>query len=251
MFTKGPHYEKLPPATENMVGKRAYIKRELLKHFNPALSDLSDKHLDIMFGLYDRVIFNNILTINKGSDTLSFGVNIRDKNKGGIYLFSSNGYVRSHKIMVSKPLIISLFKNGEAELKSNGLICRDRVEAMMNIFEHEMVHMYCQLMGYSRKIPSGKGKMYYSSHGKLFQELAYRFFRHTDFRHELKNGDVSNTIDKTQCKLGMKIFFNTKDNIRIYGYIVKLNPKRCRIDTGLGKFYDVPYPMIRSYHKKE
>ena len=241
-ITKGPHYETLPDWDFNI-----HVKRDLARsHFgNTMLTSFSGKDLQVLYELYDKYTFKNELSrmLKEKGCAIKFGSTIISNTKVGEHKYSYSD--NTHTIRISQHMIGKLFTKGEKSIKSNGLIIMDRLAGLMNVFEHEITHLYCNLKGYTRKIKKGQGKMYYSPHGKLFQELVFRFFGHTDFRHDFNNGEASNQLNRSECRVGMCIYFDSNKRGKIYGRIIKCNSKRAKIDTEDGSSFDVPYSMLR------
>lgn len=244
-ITTGSHYEPLPPKDFSISTKRDGLRLLLLKSLDTTMLKSFDSiDLQTMFDYYDNCCFNHEISEmakTKGR-IIMFDTNLNSVHKVGEHCYDSSN--KTHTIRISPKSICNLFNNGETSLKSNGLIITDRLGALINVFEHELVHLYCSLKGYTRKISSGEGKMYYSPHGKLFQELVFRFFGHTDFRHDFNNGDTTGQMDKNDMTVGMAIYFDNKDK-RYYGKITKINPKTCKIDTEKDGTYTVSHNMIR------
>ena len=257
-LTTGIHYETLPKRDFQIYEKREKLVNIMLDRFGTyMIKSFSGSDLRIMYEFYDREVFGSVLSSmikNKGR-TVGFDTNLTSKSKAGIHSYDSS--VKSHILKVSSHLICNLFENKET-VKINGMNINNRISCLINVFEHEITHLYCSLMGYTRKIKAGKGKMYYGPHGKLFQELVFRFFGHTDFRHNIGHGDATEQLSKEDCYVHMNIYFDSqkqkKNNngkpCRIYGKIGKINPKRCKVNTEDGSVYDVPYSMIRKSNKE-
>ena len=259
-------YETLPKEIPKIINKRRQIRKLILDttlnsetYSKPnVIEELTLDHLNKIFTWYDNIFFNNEFTkmVKIKNITLKFGF-LRSVQKAGEHCYDSKD--NSCKISISKKTLIGLFTKGEKRLWVNGLNVRDRIEALQVVFEHEMVHMYMVLKGYAGKIKSGKGKMYYSSHGKLFQGLSKLFFLHTDYRHLLTNGDSSGHLTKERCNVNMEVYFkndNKKNdkkgdkNNKIYGTVIKCNPKKAKLSCiiqGIERIYSVPYSML---HKK-
>eukprot|EP00466_Bigelowiella_natans_P003900 jgi/Bigna1/60706/fgenesh1_kg.14_\ len=87
---------------------------------------------------------------------------------------------RYHSLAISSFLLSRSFgTESSRKITVNGLKCEDRLEAMLRIIEHEMVHIILFCDG----IPSdGDGR---NHHGPLFQMAARNIFGHTHFRHDL------------------------------------------------------------------
>ena len=247
-ITTGEHYEIIPSRDFNIYDKRADLKRAMLdKYFknNSMITTFDPTHLQFMFTYYNNHSFNNELStmVQNKNRSITFNTNLNGNNKAGEH--SYDPATKTHTLRLSPGIICNLFTNGETNLKTNGLIVNDRLDAMINVFEHELVHLYCSLKGYTRKVRQGEGKMYYSPHGKLFQELVFSFFGHTDYHHDFNHGEATAHVSKDQCSIGMLIYFETQAGKRVYGKIEKINPKKCKINTEGGSVYDVPYAMIR------
>ena len=223
---------------------RKYIKQYITKYGSS--SNLSNTELGWLFHLYDQLYFKKELTDMLANKNRKFlvGSNLRSNAKAGQHSYSDN----THTITINISMINNLFKNEET-LKCNGLIVTDRLDALMNVFEHELIHMYLSLKGLSRKIKSGAGKMYYAPHGTLFQKTALKYFGHTDYRHCLTSGDVNSYLTKEQTKVGMSVRFSSKTKM-IYGKVIKINPRNAKVLTESNNTYSVPYSMLSKADRK-
>ncbi len=245
-ITVGPHYEALPDRDFSINTKRDQIRRTLIQNdIKPMLTGFDSKVLSTMFKLYDTLCFNNELSgmIKEKERKLDFKTNLTSKSKGGLHSYDPSS--KTHTLKVSPFIIGNLFSNGETNLKSNGMVIKDRLEGLMNVFEHEITHLYCSLKGYTRKIKEGPGKMYYSPHGKLFQELVFRFFGHTEYRHSFNHGEATDQLIKTECRVGMTVYFDSEKLGKTYGKILRVNIKRCVINTEKDGQMHVPFSMLR------
>ena len=177
---------------------------------------------------------------------LKYNTNCNSKKVAGKHIKTNN----IHTIQISSGLIQSLFLNGEKQLSINGLTVYDRLEAVQALIEHELIHLYMGIQDLTRKIKEGEGKMYYSPHGKLFQELAFKYFEHTDYRHNLTSGDSTDQLTKEQCYVGMNVYFIDNKNAKNLGTILKCNPKRASVQIENGNVYNVGYSTLRAYDGK-
>jgi hypothetical protein len=79
-----------------------------------------------------------------------------------------------YEIAISTALLGQTFRDVERSVAVNGLECRDRLEALQRVFEHELVHLVEMLVwGVS------------SCARDNFRALAGNWFAHTDTRHDL------------------------------------------------------------------
>ena len=240
------HLENLPDMINKIVDKRLKIRNIFSKQYKVRLSNLVTKDLRYLFNLYDDVYFSGEYKrmIKSTNTRLQFGF-LPGTDVMGLHSYTSSG--NTCKLSISRVGISKLFSNNEKRLWVNGLNVRDRLEALQVVFEHEMVHMYMVLRGWSNKIKSGKGKMYYSSHGKLFQELAKRFFLHTDYRHALTNGESTGHLTKDRCKVGMNVIFTFKHK-KCKGVIIKCNPRNAKVES-LDEtiIWTIPYQCLKMF----
>jgi len=239
--------EYLPPIDDKIKLKRNMIMSDPLigSLLGLNLTSFTSTHLKYIFNLYDKLSFNYTLSnlLTSKHRKLFFSTDLKSDSTAGLHRYRPN--IKTHYILISPQIICNLFTQGESTLKANGVLVSNRLEALLNVFEHELIHLYCSLHGYTRKIKEGKGKMYYSPHGKLFQEIVFRFFGHTDFAHGFNNGEGLDCLDKTSCKIGLRVYFDNKKKDRIYGEIIKVNITRCKISTDTGGIYDVPFGMLK------
>ncbi|MCJ7637208.1 MAG: SprT-like domain-containing protein [Nitrososphaeraceae archaeon] len=198
--------------------------------------------LNELFDLYNKYFFKNIL-LDRKTLQIIFKFSKGMTSTGGVCSKKGCNYT----IKISVPVIIGTFKQDEEFHISNGIKCYDQLECMMNVFEHELIHLIVQLtVGHSRK----GGNPIYKSHGVFFQQLARAYFGHTEFKHMLKH-----TVEKYHTKADFKhndrVSYKGKDGIVHVGYIDRLNSKRARIKfpTEPGKYGLVPYPMLTHYNK--
>jgi hypothetical protein len=79
-----------------------------------------------------------------------------------------------YEISVSTTLLYSTFQNVEREVIVGGLVCRDRLEALQRIFEHELLHL-AEFLGWGRSNCSAEN----------FHRLSRRIFAHEGVSHDL------------------------------------------------------------------
>ena len=197
---------------------------------------------------YDEIFFTSEISkiCKEKGRSINYDVNHNSRKVAGKHIKVNN----VHTIQISNGLIQSLFLNGEKQLSINGLTVYDRLEAVQALIEHELIHLYMGIQDLTRKIKEGEGKMYYSPHGKLFQELVFKYFEHTDYKHNLTSGDSTNQLTKEQCYVGMNISFNDNTDKIVKGIILKCNPRRVSVQIENGTIYNVGYSNLRPYDGK-
>jgi len=79
-----------------------------------------------------------------------------------------------YEITVSATLLFNTFQNVERTVTVGGLVCRDRLEALQRIFEHELLHL-AEFLGWGRS----------NCRADNFHALSRRIFAHEGAFHDL------------------------------------------------------------------
>lgn len=127
--------------------------------------------LRTIFELYDRSFFDNFFTTNYQGE-ISFHLSKRMTSAGGKTIYRKG--TKMFEIGLSTTLIFQSFHDGDREVKVNGLICHDRLEAVMRIFEHEMIHLL-EFVLFEKS----------SCLQPQFKMLSRNIFNHSDVTHQL------------------------------------------------------------------
>ena len=136
-----------------------------------------------MFDLYDGRFFQGACRALLGEVPLKFGISKRMTQAAGKttrreHRQPFHGLVRrEYEITVSSTLLFQTFCGEEREVAVSGLVCRDRLEALQRVMEHEMVHLLEMLLWVDSRCAAAR-----------FQSIAARFFGHTHHTHELITG---------------------------------------------------------------
>jgi len=134
-------------------------------------NSIATSDLSIMFSLYDEYFFNGSLN-DEYPDAIFFNISSRmTKAAGKTTQYLENGIF---VISISSTLIFQSFKDVDREIKVNGLVCQDRLEAMMCVFEHELVHLL-ELLAFDNS----------SCKKQRFKQISRNLFGHTDVTHQL------------------------------------------------------------------
>ncbi len=233
------HGERPPnlsyPVTSNYTS--AYIQY-LRQTIHDALADHTNFEqppdiLPKLFTMYDRMFFGDQIQkiMAQKNVQINFIYNDRLVKKSGYCIKESCRYTINFSIAV----LLQTFRNGEEFHISSGIKCYDRLECLMNVFEHELIHFIIQIVhGHV------KGDPIYKSHGEFFIQLARAYFGHTSFKHSL-NQDGNKVGSRENFKLNDFVTYDSsKRGMTITGKITKLNPKTAQVGE-----YRVPYPMLR------
>ncbi|GAB5354137.1 hypothetical protein AAMO2058_000094000 [Amorphochlora amoebiformis] len=162
------------------------VQEEMLKNFrgNGDFKRVEVAHLRKAFRLIDRHFLGGnlrkLLVIE--SRKLEFRVSSRMTSRAG-HLLSDSRRPMWHELAISSILLLQTFdgdlKTSKRRVVVNGCKVKNRVEALLRLVEHEMLH----LLFVCKSMPRACHKQ--SHHGALFQRAARGIFGHKDFRHDL------------------------------------------------------------------
>lgn len=141
--------------------------------------------LERMFDLYDRNFFRGLLgemLVEDRAHPMGFRLSRRLTRAAGqtmrqVRRVPAGGRMVErvdYEISVSTTLLFSTFQNVEREVIVGGLQCRDRLEALQRIFEHELLHL-AEFLGWGRSSCSAEN----------FHNLSRRIFAHEGVSHDL------------------------------------------------------------------
>lgn len=148
-------------------------------------ASIAASDLERMFARYDAAFFDGRLrrmVDEQAEGRLTFRLSRRMTSAGG----TTTRWVRDGRfdgrpgkrtrfeIAVSTTLLFQSFGDVDRPVRVNGLACRDRLEALQRVFEHELLHLL-ELLTTDRTNCSAAE----------FKRLAGRIFAHTEVTHEL------------------------------------------------------------------
>lgn len=184
-------YQTLP-ATEIHQRQRR-IHREVLELSrsmeSPNFRRLDADDLRRMTMLYDREFFDSRLLATIGRDRMKFGLSSRmtriagklvtqypdrqSKRATGLDRTSSQD-TRQFQMVLSSTLLFQAFDDVDRPITVTGLRCTNRLEAMQRVCEHELVHLLEMFFWNDSSCSQCR-----------FQNIAGRFFGHTEHSHDL------------------------------------------------------------------
>lgn len=127
-----------------------------------------------MFELYDEIFFDGYFSKNC-PDNVFFKISRRMTRAGGKTEVYNDPKI--YVIKLSSSLLFQSFKDEDREVVVNGIVCRDRLEAAMHIFEHEIIHLL-EFVLFGRS----------SCSKPRFISLSNSIFGHIDVKHRLVTG---------------------------------------------------------------
>jgi hypothetical protein len=172
------------PAT--LEARSAQIRQAMIRQ-SPTLREPNFTHLTsadvaLLFHLYDRAFFDGRMAVSAAAlsgQPLTFRLAPKATIAGGK---TTTHYTRvggerritRFDIAIAPRLLMLTFNGDGREVVVCGHACRDRLEAMQRIMEHEMIHLG-ELLVWQRS----------SCAGRRFHALARNIFGHTAFHHDL------------------------------------------------------------------
>ncbi|MFP6763691.1 MAG: hypothetical protein VB858_08735 [Planctomycetaceae bacterium] len=143
-------------------------------------TSIHSNDLEHLFNLYDEFFFNSELgpATRRNNTPLTFRISKRMTRVGGTTTryrhHQKRGPRWSYEIAISSTLLFSTFHDVNRTIEVTGIECRNRVEALLRIFEHELIHL-------TEMVAWGDS----SCSQSRFQTLAFRHFAHTEATHQL------------------------------------------------------------------
>jgi hypothetical protein len=146
---------------------------------------LGTDDLERLFAAYDREFFRGRLAEmlhEDGAHPMSFRLSSRLVRAAGQTMRQTHRVLRAGKpvakieyeITVSTTLLFNTFQHLERRVTVGGLVCRDRLEALQRIFEHELLHL-AEFLGWGRS----------NCRAENFHALSRRIFAHEGAYHDL------------------------------------------------------------------
>ena len=193
---------------------RRYIKEDISSSLpSGALQeqDLTPTHLHSIFSLYDEIFFQGQITtrLKELNAKIRFYTSSRSSGMGGtcgVERASGASPTRTctYYIDIAPNIISTIFRiYPKGLLLAAGVGCEDRLECLLLIFEHELIHLLMELWAFAD--PSREPKNIYAPHGKLFQCMARTYFGHTRFDHDLGIPTIDVEEEHTAFKRHMEM----------------------------------------------
>jgi hypothetical protein len=140
--------------------------------------------LALLFDLYDCRFFEHSLSqlLAANGNPLTFRMSRRlTRTAGTTSRFPPRRFrpglppmPARYEIAISATLLSQTFGDVQRPVRVNGLLCRDRVEALQRVFEHELLHLL-EMLIWSKS----------SCSAPQYKALAWGYFGHTETKHDL------------------------------------------------------------------
>jgi len=152
-----------------------------------------------MVHLYDDRFFGAQILPLAQAEGLTFALSSRmTKVAGKLVTSYPDGDYRGNRrfeMVLSSTLLFQTFEDDNRPVEVTGVPCRDRLEAMQRVAEHELVHLIEMLIWNDGTCSE-----------RRFQSIAHRYFAHTDYRHELIT-QRERALKKFDIRLGDHVQF--------------------------------------------
>jgi hypothetical protein len=163
---------------EAMLGQSRHI-------ISPNFTVIGTDDLARLFGWYDQEFFQGRLgemLHEDGVHPLDFRLSRRLVSAAGQTIRQIRELRRNgqpvlkveYEITISTTLLYNTFQNVDRPVSVGGLVCRDRLEALQRIFEHELLHL-AEFLGWGRS----------NCHARNYHSLSRRIFAHEGAFHDL------------------------------------------------------------------
>ncbi len=192
--------------------------------------------LERLFATYDREYFRGRLgemLHEDGAHPMAFRLSRRLVRAAGQTLRQVQQVVRAGKpaiqyeyeITVSTTLLYNTFQKVDRTVTVGGLVCRDRLEALQRIFEHELLHL-AEFLGWGRS----------NCRAGNFQALSRRIFAHEGAYHDLVT-PREEAVVAFGIKVGDLVSFEV-DGVRHAGHVNRITRRATVL---------VPHPQGQLY----
>jgi len=161
---------------EHTASIHAAVLRESKWLDGPNFTQIHPHDLTFVFEAYDTAFFGGRIKQALGKVPLQFALSSRMTSAGGKTLTAVNRSTkeRRYEISISTAILFNCFRDDHRPMTACGLVCRDRLDALQRVMEHEIVHLIEQI-AWNKS----------SCSQPPFQSITRRFFGHTEHKHDL------------------------------------------------------------------
>jgi hypothetical protein len=141
---------------------------------NADFTSLAPSDLHMLYQLYDRNFFSGQIGITLGSTPLDFELSGRLTRSAGKTAYYRSP-ARRFLIGVSTTLLFGCFTdNDHRSIVCSGIVCHDRLDALLRVMEHELVHLIEFLLWEKSSCARSR-----------FHSISLRAFAHTENVHSM------------------------------------------------------------------
>ncbi len=240
------------PHTE-WLRRTELIKEQLLrssKHVvTPNFTTIHTNDLVHAAELYEEFFFDRLCLSTARQHGLRFRLSSRMTSAGGkttrvVWPATFTRKAKTeYEIAISTSLLFQTFQDHNNPVKVCGVSCSTRLDAMLRIMEHELIHLAEMLAWYDSDCSASR-----------FQNIAYRMFHHTEHKHQLTTQhDRAKTLfnirvgSQVEFILDGKVFRGLVNRITRRATVLVESPDGAMFSDGkrYTKFY-VPLTQLRN-----
>lgn len=179
----------------------------------PNFTRLGREDLVRMIRMYDERFFGGSILPTAEAEGLVFNLSSRMTRIAGKlvthYPAGSRDGRRKFELVLSSTLLFQTFEDVDRSVEVTGRVCRNRLEAMQRVAEHELVHLIEMLIWNDGNCSQTR-----------FQSIAHRYFAHTDYQHDLIT-QRERAARKFNIRVGDRVGF-AYDGARIVGRVNRI-----------------------------
>lgn len=204
---------------KKISGRTTQIHASVLsesKHIDdPNFTAIHPADLEFLFAEYDKMFFDGQINETLGTTPLHFGLSKRMTSSGGktaCYTDRTSGR-RRYEISVSTTILFECFDGEDHRpITASGIVCRDRLDALQRIMEHELVHLIEMLLWNKSSCSQSR-----------FHSITLRFFGHKENKHQLIT-PREKALVKFGIKPGTLVRFRF-DGVEHKGFVNRINKR--------------------------
>ncbi len=142
----------------------------------PNFTVISPNDLGLLYNAYDQCFFDGQLRATLGKTPLSFSLSKRMTSAGGTTTCRTVRQTgqKSFEIRIATSILFGCFQDDHRPISASGIVCRDRLDALQRVMEHELSHLVEMLIWNESSCAQAR-----------FHSITQRFFGHTDNKHQL------------------------------------------------------------------
>jgi hypothetical protein len=182
---------------------------------DPNFTSIHPDDLSLLFAEYDNEFFGGQIKESLGTIPLHFRLSKRMTSAGGktaCYTDRTSGK-RRYEISVSTTILFGCFDGEDHRpITASGIICRDRLDALQRVMEHELVHLIEMLLWVKSSCSQSR-----------FHLITRRFFGHTENKHQLITPREKAMV-KFGIQPGMAVRFRF-DGVEHKGFVNRINKR--------------------------
>lgn len=233
-------HERTRAIYEQLLRESRYIKRGNFDAFHP-------RDLELLYRAYDEHFFDGSFSQTLATIPLTFRLSRRLTSSAGTTTRrrrrdAARQIHVEYEICISSTLMFQTFRDVDRVVTTSGIECRDRVEALQRVFEHELIHLAEMLVWDNSQCAAPR-----------FQQITRSLFGHREHTHQLIT-QRERALAKFGLKVGDRVAFQIEqqpmtgviNRITRRATVLVEDPRGQRYSDGkrYSKYY-VPLDLLR------